>query len=211
MTKESVNDAQQRIDSIHEDRNRPYSPLTHSVRHPGLQRGSVGPLYPYTVSAREGKSSGAWYVWNMLTGREIVSFRYESLGQRRNVGQNAHRWIERWLPIAVDADNKARKAGGFSLNRNGDTPTRGYVVSLEGCELRVSAEDLDIDTILIYLGGRIMELSDVRQYFGGWTYHKEFFLDISCVMNDRNHARDFARLCQQKAIYDVKEQRTVYL
>lgn len=106
---------------------------------------------------------------------------------------------------------------GFTFRVSGeglDVPSRGYVVAIT--PLVEDAESMDIHAVISYITkNQTINVLD-EEYFlhtGGWfdEDEDEFVVDLSIVISDIEKAIKIGKLTDQKAIYDIVNEQTIYL
>lgn len=105
----------------------------------------------------------------------------------------------------------ALKNGGFSLNKNGDSPATGYMISCKDL-YKINLSDLTPDK----LDDAILEASKINGFIGGWLDTEandkdNFYLDISVNIQNKDEAIKLAKKNNQLAIYDVASGESIYL
>lgn len=104
--------------------------------------------------------------------------------------------------------------GGVSLNLEGNSPTKGYMVSLSPYENRISKEIVVEEAIKI-INDYIQKHRDFVQkhslYFGMWETDGELVLDISQNIEDKVSAVSLGMLRDQQAIYDIVNGKDINL
>ena len=102
--------------------------------------------------------------------------------------------------------------GGSTYNlANGGTVHDGYMVSKKGFEMKFPS-NTDVKSAVchfIMLYG--FELFEPENYIGAWTDEGILYLDISNHYTDKDEALNQGRANDQKAIYDVTNQESIYL
>ena len=102
--------------------------------------------------------------------------------------------------------------GGFSLNHRNESPTSGYMVSLEGFERIIrNYRDYPIEDLNYLCKNFRLSLADTveSRWFGGWVDGDDLYLDASINVQFLETALEFARLNKQLAIYDVVNQTSI--
>jgi hypothetical protein len=99
---------------------------------------------------------------------------------------------------------------GFSIPiRGGETPTKGWAVSLAGNETIYeelpSYDDLTLDVL-----GKLHAQHDHPLYLGGWYDNGHYYLDISRIIDDYSEAMAIASENNQLAIYNLETGESVY-
>lgn len=107
--------------------------------------------------------------------------------------------------------------GGASINpTDGSKPTRGYMVSTPGAEIRTRSvptrrmiqtwlEDLAIPECLV------LEGQNATPYVGAWSGDGFHYLDVSVCVLSREDAETLGRKWGQVAIYDIDRGETITL
>jgi hypothetical protein len=110
--------------------------------------------------------------------------------------------------------NLLKSNGGFSLDKDNNAPTSGYMVSLEGLEFIVDKfSDLSEDFVN-KVCERYRPQAQLRSeyvYFGAWVDDNKLYLDLSMNIQDREVAIAYGHANHQKAIYDVNNGESIYL
>ena len=104
--------------------------------------------------------------------------------------------------------------GGFSLDKDNNAPTSGYMVSLEGLEVIVDMfSDLSEDFINKACERYRPQAQQKSEYayFGAWVDDNKLYLDLSMNIQDREVAIAYGHANHQKAIYDVNNDKSIYL
>lgn len=120
------------------------------------------------------------------------------------------------LPVAARKESSAvgtlgalelAKTGGFSLQKNGHEPTKGFMVSFSGSEEKLKASELSEKKIADYVERHRSKLSKPNTFFGGWLDESTstVYLDISYNETNRQKAIQMAEENQQLAIFDVEK------
>lgn len=104
------------------------------------------------------------------------------------------------------------KNGGITLdcNYNNFNAGAGFMVSLYGHEVKIDVNN--IETIKKEITKK-MELIKTKKgcFVGLWVENDLLYVDISKHIKDYNRALEVARNNQQKAIYDLKNDKSIYL
>lgn len=110
--------------------------------------------------------------------------------------------------------NLLRSNGGFSLDKDNNAPTSGYMVSLEGLEVIVDNFDTlseeDINKACEWYRPQA-QLKSESTYFGAWVDDNKLYLDLSLNIQDLDVAKAFGYANNQRAIYDVDNGESIYL
>jgi hypothetical protein len=104
--------------------------------------------------------------------------------------------------------------GGFSLDKDNNAPTSGYMVSLEGLEFIIDNFDAISDEEINKVCERYRPQAQLRSeyaYFGAWVDNNKLYLDLSMNIQDREVAIAYGHANHQKAIYDVNNDESIYL
>lgn len=105
----------------------------------------------------------------------------------------------------------ALKNGGFSLNKDGENPATGYMISCKDL-YKINLSDLTPDK----LDNAIKEATEISGYIGGWLDvnsddKNNFYLDISINVKDKDEAIELAKKNNQLAIFDIATGESIYL
>lgn len=100
---------------------------------------------------------------------------------------------------------------GFSVNLNETIPESGFMVSLKGCELQVNILDFNSGYIDKFIDDNIKLLSNPKCFIGTWVENDTVFIDISMNLQNRRASLAFAQDNGQIAIFDVLNNKTIYL
>lgn len=149
-------------------------------------------------------------------------FQDSALAERLEARNNKRAWKRdeaRILTIAHRGGEGIVKNGGFTLSWSGDTPRKGYAVSLPGNEAVFRPEDnlkwsyLEARfTVEWYAEQRYREVKEnPRFHFGGWVDGNRLYLDLSIVVASKREAIRLGKLYKQLAIYDIEKGETIYL
>lgn len=110
---------------------------------------------------------------------------------------------------AVDALSKAD--GSFAPN--GSSPSKGYMVSIEGHEQAVPTAQMQGDRareiINQYATAHADALSQKNAHLGRWTDGDKVYLDVSQNIRNKNQAINTGRARNQLGIYDLQGGRTI--
>ena len=103
------------------------------------------------------------------------------------------------------------KNGGATYNlANGGTPTNGYMVSKKGFEIKFW--DVPIEhAVILFIQKYGFELNNPENFLGAWMDEGTLYLDISNHYTDKDEALKQGIVNQQRAIYDVINQESIYL
>lgn len=101
--------------------------------------------------------------------------------------------------------------GGATYNlANGGTVHDGYMVSKK--EFGMKYLDVSIEHAVIHFIQKYgFELFEPENYIGAWTDEGILYLDISNHYTTKAEALKQGRANEQKAIYDVTNQESIYL
>lgn len=104
------------------------------------------------------------------------------------------------------------KNGGATLdcNYNNFNASAGYMVSLYGYETKISINNIEEIKKEIL---KKMELIRTKKgcFVGLWVENDLLYIDISKHIEDYNKALEVARNNQQKAVYNLKNDKSIYL
>lgn len=101
------------------------------------------------------------------------------------------------------------KNGGLTLNSHGlkaDLKS-GFMASYEKSEKTLDLKDLSSEII----AGALKEASKKRAFLGLWLNDNILYIDLSINIKDLSQALEFARANKQLAIYDIKNDKSIYL
>ena len=104
------------------------------------------------------------------------------------------------------------KNGGSTLTKNLKHAelNNGYMVSLEGAESKVKSNDYKAIIQAIKEKQEIArDNSDL--YIGLWVDNDMMYIDISININDKVEALEFGKKNKQLAIYDLENDKSLYL
>ena len=103
------------------------------------------------------------------------------------------------------------KNGGATLdyNYNNFNANVGYMVSLDGYEAKIDINNIEAIKKEIETKKEIAQ--KVNGYVGLWTDSGLMYVDISKYIIDYNEALETARNNKQLAIYDLKNDKSIYL
>lgn len=87
---------------------------------------------------------------------------------------------------------------------------RGYVVSLEGTETQTKGDDYQAIIKAIEEKQAIIKDKN-NMYIGLWLDNNIMYIDISINISDKVEALEFAKYNKQLAIYDLKNNDSIYL
>ena len=108
--------------------------------------------------------------------------------------------------------NQLENYGGATLDTDGSniTDLSGYMVSLAGFETKMKRGDLNFSIFKNYL----KKAKNKGAYAGYWIDHEDFdtlYIDVSVCFKKKSEALRFAKSQNQLAIYDFKNEKTIYL
>lgn len=98
----------------------------------------------------------------------------------------------------------------FTKNDTLIIPSSGFIVSITPL-IKIS---MNLKSVIDYIekSNTIKIFNEVYiLYLGGWFKDNKFYLDISIVENNKEKAINIGRYCNQKAIYDIDREITIYL
>ena len=104
------------------------------------------------------------------------------------------------------------KNGGATLdvNYNNFNASAGYMVSIKGHEKKVNIND--IENIKKEISKKMELVKNKKNYFVGlWVENNILYIDISKHIIKYNRALEVARNNKQQAIYDLKNDVSIYL
>jgi hypothetical protein len=100
---------------------------------------------------------------------------------------------------------------GCSINLNSEIPDKGFMVSLKGHELQVNILEFSLDHIDRFIDDNIKLLSNRKCFIGTWVENDIVFIDVSINLKNKRASLAFAQDNGQIAIFDVLQNKTVYL
>lgn len=81
----------------------------------------------------------------------------------------------------------------------------GYMVAIEGCELKVNVKDFNKSVLDSYIEKHLNLLTSKAKYFlGAWVHEGIVYLDISKHSSNLTSAKWLGNLEKQLAIWDLK-------
>lgn len=84
---------------------------------------------------------------------------------------------------------------------------KGFMISLSDSELKLNIKDLSIKHLKQY-----QKLAkDKKAYIGFWLDNNTLYLDLSIRFLDKEKALYFGKINNQLAIYDLENQKSIYL
>lgn len=107
--------------------------------------------------------------------------------------------------------NKVLKDGGFTADYDLELKefNNGYMVSVEGKEKTINKNDIrGFEDAIIETRG---EITGDNEYIGAWLDKDIIYIDVSIKIDDLQEARAEARANNQLAIYDLKENNSLYM
>lgn len=87
---------------------------------------------------------------------------------------------------------------------------KGFMVSLEGTETQTQGDDYQAINQAIKEKQEIIKDSN-NMYIGLWLNNNIMYIDISINIEDKTEALEFAKYNKQLAIYDLKNNDSIYL
>jgi hypothetical protein len=119
----------------------------------------------------------------------------------------------------LELEKSLKNYGGFSvkaLTSLGYEPFKmkiGYLVSVKKYEDKMSLEDFTYERVKAYLKREGIEESIEPLIFGAWLNEEEglIYLDMNSFKFNFNHAFRKAIKESQKAFYDLKNEKSIYL
>lgn len=122
-----------------------------------------------------------------------------------------YRYRHGWIPLTATAGAEAFAASGgrgFSVNRKGERPTEGFMVSEPGAEQVFDTSAFTRNVAGLIAGHGIQHRSRLAEgdevFHGGWVEGDKTYLDISRNVGDSDEAMARAISHDQLALYDVK-------
>jgi hypothetical protein len=114
---------------------------------------------------------------------------------------------------------------GYTVNLEGNVPQTGYVVGITDysyprsflIDIESYGSQIDFDVFRVLVGWMIDkhpggdEWDDSRKTVGFWIENGTVYLDCGLIITDQDDAVRLGFEYQQKAIYDLDRQETVYL
>ena len=102
--------------------------------------------------------------------------------------------------------------GGATLDTDGSNKTdlTGFMVSLAGFETKMKRADLNFSIFKNYL----KKAKQQKAFAGYWVDHEDYdtlYIDVSVCFKKKSEAMRFAKSQNQLAIYDFKNEKTIYL
>lgn len=103
------------------------------------------------------------------------------------------------------------KNGGATLdtNYNNFNASAGYIVSLYGYETKINIDNIDAIKKEIETKKEIAK--QLNAYVGLWVDNVLMYVDISKHIINYNRALEVARNNEQLAVYDIKNDKSIYL
>lgn len=90
--------------------------------------------------------------------------------------------------------------GGFTTNKNGQSPQDGYMCGGFGAELKVRVDLFNLNQFQSYIDS--VELTDA-DYIGGWIDGDYIYLDVSRNFLRLSDAMFWADTLNEKAVWDI--------
>lgn len=109
---------------------------------------------------------------------------------------------------------EALREGGFTIkDTTGMRPHKGYMVAIEGAEVKIPIRELTAEKIRQYRKRFADLLDDPGNYFGAWvnTEDGNVYLDISRRFLDKDKAIEFGKESNQLAIFHLDTFDTITL
>jgi hypothetical protein len=111
--------------------------------------------------------------------------------------------------IAWKLLQSALEQGGATVMLDGrPLPDKGYIVSLYGKGLVQKVDDIDLEKLVLWVK------SAMRSGYvclGSWADNGEVYFDVNVVIDSYGEAIRLAMAEQQKAIWDIENERSLYL
>ena len=106
---------------------------------------------------------------------------------------------------------KMIKNGGATLdyNYNNFNASTGFIVSLDGYEAKIDIDN--IEAIKKAIENKKEIAQKIKGYIGLWVDNGLMYIDISKHIINYNRALEVARNNKQLAIYDLKNNKSIYL
>ena len=104
------------------------------------------------------------------------------------------------------------KNGGATLTRHLEKAElkSGYMVSLEGCESQTNKNDYKAIIQAIKEKQEIIK-DNSELYIGLWVDDGMMYIDVSINISDKVESLEFAKKNKQLAIYDLENDKSLYL
>jgi len=117
--------------------------------------------------------------------------------------------------VLKDIKEYIKKNKGITLDINtmkNTTKKSGFSVSLAGYETKEKSIDKTMEIVKEYIKA-IKDLKKNNLFVGVWYDEKTsyYFIDISIIINKKREAERIAKENKQLAIYDLKENKSIYL
>jgi hypothetical protein len=170
----------------------------------GHSQGTVFPIVEYQVGDNDYRSLAPF-----AGGCELST--NSGYADQRN---NSFR-LKRLEQLADYAAATLARTGGFTV-KIGTIPTSGFMASVEGFESIVPVKDNygldrnDYAAIYAKLFDHIHHIEN-GGCIGGWVHEGQLYLDVSHHFDDESECRDYARLNNQLAYYDLNRHLTRYV
>lgn len=106
--------------------------------------------------------------------------------------------------------NELTKKGGLTLNKNLKVLTKkiGFIASYQDTEKKFTFNEL------AQLKNEILKRAEnlkKDEFIGLWVDNNIIYLDTSIILNDKIECLEFAKDNRQLAIFDLKENKSLYL
>ena len=101
------------------------------------------------------------------------------------------------------------KNGGSSINLEGHSPSKGFMVSTFGNEKKVSLKNFNKKVIKNYIKKHKKEIKG--NFIGTWIDDDVVYLDISKKEKSKNKAINIAIKNNQLAIFNLNDFESIYL
>jgi hypothetical protein len=113
--------------------------------------------------------------------------------------------------LAQTIYNAIQMNNGISINGSGNCPTSGYMASVYGREVEIVDYLLNKLDVYKYICDQPFPLQDDSYFYGAWTCGGYTYLDISLNFDSEEVALQFAKDNKQVAIFDVVNNKSIYL
>ena len=116
------------------------------------------------------------------------------------------------IKLIEKATDLTKKNGGCSINLQGEEPTLGYMVSLNGMEQKLLNGGLNLrNQIEQYIRRNEKTLEMVGAYLGLWKDGNILYIDVSIQWYKLETALAVGKIHRQIAIYDVVNKKEIRL
>lgn len=112
--------------------------------------------------------------------------------------------------MVVNAINETLRNGGALVPLSGQpVPVKGYMVSLDGYETHVTGSDPVSKAVSNIQNIIKPNIGTPGTFLGGWRENGIAIMDISICIADQQEALRFAKAQNQRAIYDIGEDKII--